>query len=332
MEKIYLVTGAAGHLGRNVVQKLTNMGAHVRILVLPGEKNIPQGENIEVFEGDVTDVSSLDKFFDCKNATVIHCAGIVSISSKYDDLVRRVNVDGTKNVVTMCEKYNVDKLVHVSSVHAIPELPKGQIITEVGHFDPDDVFGQYAKTKAMASQYVLDHSKNINASIVHPSGITGPMDYGRGHITQLVIDFAKDRLPFVVNGGYDFVDARDVADGIVSCAIKGRTGECYILSNEYFLVDEIVEMMGNVMDKPSDKIAIPKFIVNLAAPVVETFCELANRPPLFTSYSMHTLDANAIFSHEKATAELGYNPGPMQKTIRDTYNWLKAKGRIDKYH
>jgi len=172
MEILYIVTGAAGHLGNVITRQLINRGNHVRAFVLMNEKHTP--EKAELYFGDV------------RNQAV------------YD-----VNVTGTKNVVDLCIEYNASKLVYVSSVHAIPEKPKGITITEIREFNPDNVTGLYAKTKAEATSYVLDAArKGLNACVVHPSGITGHCDYGRGHITTLVVDYYKGRLTSGVSGGY----------------------------------------------------------------------------------------------------------------------------------
>jgi len=332
MEHIYIVTGAAGHLGRAVSKALNEQKHSVFALCLPGEKHLPQGQYIQVFFGDVCDINSLTGVFEnCQNTNiiVIHCAGIVSISSKFDQKVYDVNVNGTKNIISICEKYNVKKLVHISSVHAIPELPVGQIITEVDHFSPDKVIGLYAETKAQASQCVIDYIKHgYDANIIHPSGIVGPGDFGHGHITQLVIDFYKGRLTSGINGGYDFVDVRDVADGILSCCKNGKPGECYILSGKYFNVYELLNILHEVTGKKAIKRILPLWFVRMTAPLSEIYYNILKQPPLFTSYSIYTLNTNANFSHEKAAKELGYTTLSMRQTLTDTVMWLGENGRL----
>lgn len=270
---------------------------------------------------------SLTAFFDNpqgKELIVVHCAGIVSIASRYNQRVYDVNVCGTKNIVDLCRKHKVEKLVHVSSVHAIPELEKGEIIREVDAFDPDQVVGLYAKTKAEATGYVLAAARNgLNASVVHPSGICGPYDDGKGHLTTLVIDYYKRRLTSGINGGYDFVDVRDVADGIIACSKKGRPGECYILSNQYYTIREILYMLHEITGKKEIKRFLPLWFVKLTASLAETYYKIRRQPPLYTSYSIYTLNSNAVFSHEKATQELGYTTRDMKQTLKDTIDWLK---------
>ena len=217
----------------------------------------------------------------------------------------------------------------MSSVHAIPEKPKGITITETTEFSPDRVVGLYAKTKAEATAYVLDAARQgLNACVVHPSGITGPYDHGRGHITTLVIDYCKRRLTSGINGGYDFVDVRDVANGIIAACDKGRQGECYILSNQFFKISEILDLLHEVTGKRKIKSYLPLWFVNVTAPLAELYYKMLKQPPLFTSYSLYTLNSNALFSHQKATTELGYTTRSMKETLNDTVTWLKENNRI----
>ncbi|WP_101772258.1 NAD-dependent epimerase/dehydratase family protein [Peptostreptococcus faecalis] len=330
MKQIYLVTGAAGHLGGVVVQNLIERGKCVRALVLPNEKNIP--ELAEIYKGDVCDKSSIKACFDNlgdSKLVVIHCAGIVSISSKFDQAVFDVNVRGTKNVVDLCREDKVHKLIYVSSVHAIREQPKGVTIKETTDFSPDNVVGLYAKTKAEATACVLEAaSKGLNACVVHPSGIAGPYDNGRGHITTLIIDYYKHRLVSGIYGGYDFVDVRDVANGIIAACDKGKSGECYILSNRYFKISEILDMLHEITGKKKIKRYLPYWFVKMTASLSEIYYKMLKQPPLFTSYSLYTLNSNSLFSHQKATIELGYKTRDMNVTLAETVKWLKESGRI----
>ncbi|MCL2265376.1 MAG: NAD-dependent epimerase/dehydratase family protein [Treponema sp.] len=332
LQAVYIVTGAAGHLGGAVVKALNERGNTVYALCLPKEKHIPQGENIKVFYGNVCDINSLAGLFeDCadKTAIVIHCAGIVSISSKFDKKVHDVNVNGTKNIISLCEKHKIEKLVHISSVHAIPELPEGEIIREVDNFSPNDVTGLYAKTKAEASQCVIDYMKRgFNANIIHPSGIVGPGDFGSGHITQLVIDYCRGGLTSGISGGYDFVDVRDVANGILSCCEKGERGQCFILSGHYYKIYDLLNLLHKLTGKKAIKRILPLWFVKLTAPLSEIYYRILNQPPLFTSYSIFTLNTNAGFSSEKAAKKLGYSARPMIQTLEDTVKWLKENNRL----
>lgn len=332
MGERYLVTGAAGHLGSAVTRKLLSMNKNVRILVLPGEKNIPEG-NLEIYSGDVCQKESLKGFFENPTGErfiLIHCAGIVSIASGFVQNVYDVNVGGTKNIVDLCEQNKIYKLIYVSSVHAIPEKKKGEIISEINYFNPNDVSGLYAKTKSEATAYVLDASRHgLNINIVHPSGISGPYDNGRGHLTTLVIDYYKGHLSAGMIGGYDFVDVRDVADGIIKCCDMGVPGECYILSNRYYTVKAILDILHGITGKPKIKTYLPYWFVRLTSPLSEAYYKILHQPPLYTAYSIHVLTTNAMFSHKKASDVLGYTTRDINQTLADTIDWLRKSGRIN---
>ncbi len=259
---------------------------------------------------------------------VIHAAGIISITDEVTPLLYNVNVTGTRNVIEKCLRHNVRRLVYISSVHAIPERGDMAEIHEVSAFSKDAVHGAYAKTKAEATQAVLDAAKQgLDAVVVHPSGILGPYDAGNNHMIQFVKSYITGKLPAGVSGGYDFVDVRDVAKGCISAVDKGVSGECYILSNRYYTVKELMEYM-RVAVKGRKKVCVPIGLAKMMVPLFKGVAKMTKTRPLFTGYALHTLKSNGYFSHKKATEALGYYPRDMKATIADTVRWLlgnKAK-------
>ena len=336
MKTEYLVTGAAGHLGWAVTQALLARGNSVRVLVLPSDEHAPQlPATVKVFVGDVREPATLEPCFDVDAdtaLTVIHCAAIVTIASSYQQKVYDVNVTGVKNMVDLCVQHHVHKLLYVSSVHALPEPPMGEVIREVDHFDPALVVGLYAQTKAEATAYVLNavQEKGLDATVVHPSGICGPNDFTGGHLTQLVRDWHDGRLTAGIRGGYDFVDVRDVADGILAACDKGRKGECYLLTNRYVSVEEIFDTLHELGGRSRIHTFFPLWFIKLVAPLAECYYKCLRQKPLFTSYSVHTLQSNAEFSHEKADRELDYHPRPFRETLQDTLLWCEQAGLFRK--
>lgn len=334
MKKVYIVTGGNGFLGNNIVRKLVeNKENEVRALVLPEDQiNSLDGLNCKIYRGDVTKKESLSDIFKIEEDVelyVIHCAAIVYIKSKYNPKVYDVNVKGTKNIIEKVLEKNA-KLVYVSSVHAITEKPNKEIMREIKDFDPNKVKGQYAKTKAEIAKYVLGmvEQKGLNACIVHPSGIIGPNDFGNSHLTQLIIDFANGRLKACVNGGYDFVDVRDVTEGIINACDKGKSGECYILSNRYISIKELLDTISEVNDIKKIKVVLPMWLAKLTAPLSEKYYAILKQPPLYTKYSLYTLTSNSNFSNDKAKKELRYKNRDLRETIQDTISGLKQQKRI----
>ncbi|UWP60324.1 NAD-dependent epimerase/dehydratase family protein [Ruminococcus gauvreauii] len=324
MKRLYIITGAAGHLGNTLIRILLKRGEEVRGLILPGEPAWMK-ETVRYVEGDIRKKDSLQPLFSDirhRDVIVIHTAGIVDISDEAPGMMQQVNVGGTKHVIELCREHQVQRLVYVSSVHAIPEHSKYAVQKEVREFSADLVVGGYAKTKAEATQAVMDAAHSgLDAVIVHPSGILGPYNGAKNYLVQLVNDYIRGKLPACVHGGYDFVDVRDVAGGCLRAAQKGRTGECYILSNRYYEVTEVLKMARSIVG--GKKIpTLPLWIAKASVPLICRIARLKKRRPLYTRYSLYALTSNGRFSHDKATAELNYKPRDLYVTISDTIRWL----------
>ena len=228
---MWLVTGASGHLGNNVVRKLLQQDELVRAFILEKERPLAlEGLNCEVISGNVTNAASLDSLYNGLedfDITVLHLASMISIYAKAGQRIYDVNVEGTKNMLTAAKKYGVKRFLYCGTIHTLP-LPEdfSTVIKESDHYEPDLLHGDYAKSKAMASQLVLDAARDgLETVIVQPSGIIGPNDYLSGHFTRLFEKLVDRKLPAMIHGSYDFVDVLDVADGLIAAAKFGRTGQ-----------------------------------------------------------------------------------------------------------
>lgn len=331
---IYLVTGVAGNLGSSVAAKLLMEKKKVRGLVLKGDPaaaRVP-GE-VEICTGDVTDTGSIEAFFKAEQGTeliVIHCAAIVTVSPDFSRKVYDVNVNGTKNILNACIAHNVKKLVYVSSISAIPELPPGKAISEVDHYNPDMVVGFYGKTKAEASQAVMDavHSKGLNASIVFPTGICGPDDYAFGPVSSFIIDYCAGKMPVGVAGSFNAVDVRDLANAIVACCDKGRKGEGYILGNECVTMQEMFHLLSTLTGTKEVTRILSADVARLLGLLSDLGVKITKKPMRMTSFAVYSLIRNNVFNCSKAERELGYQTRSFTESIRDTITWLADEHKI----
>lgn len=327
MKKIYILTGSTGHLGNTIVELLKKEACEIRGLILPSEKEL-QTKGITYYKGDIRNKASLNSLFEnTENAEVyvIHSAGIISLDEEVTPLIYDVNVKGTLNIIELSLEKKIQKLVYISSVDAIEADDVDKVIKEVNSFDPDRVAGGYGKTKAEASQAVLDATKKgLSAVVVHPSAILGPYDYsGTNKVVNQVKDFIQGKMPAYVEGTFDFVDVRDVALGCLLAAEKGRSGETYILSNNRYTFNEFLRIIKKA-NKGGKKIPkLPLSMVLRLAPLLERSAAKQGKEPLFTTYSIRKLTGNSRFSHDKATKELGYIPRDLVDTIKDTVEWLR---------
>ena len=319
-----VMTGATGHVGYALLLELIKDGQKPTILIRK-DINIFDGLECEKAFGDVTDPASLEKAFAGADV-VYHSAGVIELKPGNEDLVYNVNVTGTKNVVEACKKCGVKKLVYMSSVDTYPPLPNGEMMTELSHYDPEILEGTYAKTKAEATQYVIDANgtDGLETVIIQPSACIGPYDFKVSSIGEMVRMFIKGNFPVTLTfGKYNFVDVRDVAQAAVAASTKGKAGECYLICGEAITVAEFIEITAKALGRKAPKIKLHKWLADLSAPIMEVYYKVTDTTPLFTRYSIRKLVSNCNFSNAKARAELDYNPMSVEKSIKDMADWIK---------
>lgn len=328
----YLVTGATGHLGYNIVRSLYQKGCRIRALVLPGDPNAFRlAEMAQIFYGDITDRTTLDEFFDCPSTDdiqLIHCGALLTLDYKFNQEVWDVNVIGTKNMLDLASSYHVSRRVFVTGVSAIPLDDEKEILTEIDDFRTDKVVGIYAKTMAAAGSLVTGAAEQgLNVSLVMPSVIIGPYDYGQTYATQLIEDYLNGHVSLRSNGGFDVVDVRDVADGVIRALKRGEKGQTYILSNQYCTVKDLYRMIHELVGVREVRLSLPGWMMKSSSPVTGVWQRIRKRRSLSTTYTKHVLKANAHFSHEKADRQLGYTVRNISETLQDTIEFLRSENR-----
>jgi dihydroflavonol-4-reductase len=326
-----LVTGAAGHLGNVLVRKLVAGGESVRVLILPGEDTTSLKDlEVERAEGDILDEESLEKAFKGIEY-VYHLASIVSIIPGQEEILKKVNIDGTKNVLRAAKKTGVKRLVYTSSIHALTRPPEGVTIDETLPFDPNNPAGAYDATKAAASLAVLDAIKDgLDAVIVCPTGVIGPFDYRRSEMGEMVLEWMGKPVNFMIEGYFDFVDVRDVADGHILACEKGECGQTYILGGERIHLESMCRAVKEYTGLSTYVVKIPLSLALFAARLLEVYYRLTHRRPRFTRYSLETITSNSQISSAKACRDLGYRPRSLLDSIRDTVVWWKEKRKFIK--
>lgn len=325
------VTGATGHVGNVLVRRLLAEGWNVRILVRSSTDLKPiEGLDVEIVEGDVNDFKSLLNAF--KGVKIVfHLAGIVSIVPDHDELIYRVNVEGTRNVVEACLETGVKRLVYTSSVHALKEPPHGTIIDEGCSYEPEHSRGDYDRSKAMASLEVIKGvEKGLDAVMVLPSGVMGPCDYKISQMGHLIINYMKGDMKAYMDGEYDFVDVRDVARGIILACKYGKPGESYLLSGEKITVKQLLILLEKLTGVKQPSIKIPLWMAKAVGKLTPTYYRARKTKPIFTSYSAEVLFSNCNISSDKARKELGYSPRPLEKSITDAVEWFMKNPEIYK--
>jgi dihydroflavonol-4-reductase len=182
----------------------------------------------------------------------------------------------------------------------------------------------------MATQLVLDAVKeyNLDASIVYPSGITGPNDYGNGVFSHFVIEYINGKMPVGIPGSFNAVDVRDLAEGVIACTEKGRKGEGYIMSNSAISLPDLFHLISKNTGAKEVNQIIPLWAAKLAAALSAFFSFLTKKPAVLTHFAIYNMIRNNVFSCEKAKRELGFRVRPFEETIKDMAMWLYNNKRI----
>jgi dihydroflavonol-4-reductase len=323
-----VVTGASGHLGPNLVADLIARGESVRALVHRSSAGLSE-LGVEQVAGSVLDPTSLAAAFE--GATrVYHLACVISLG-KDPERTWQVNVDGTANVARACREAGVGRLVHVSSINVFDQRPLDRPLDETRQRITDATSRVvYNRSKAAAEREI--HSaidRGLDAVIVNPTGITGHVDHGPSALGQMLLDLAARKLPALLDGGFDFVDVRDVAAGTLAAGDRGQTSANYILAGSWHSMKELADVASSVTGVPAPRSVMPIWAVRLGVPMSTLIAKLRNKEPELTHEALDTLSTNRLVSSDKAKRELDYAPRPFAESVRDAYRWLAEHGKLD---
>jgi nucleoside-diphosphate-sugar epimerase len=253
-----LVTGGTGLVGAHLLLTLAGNGQMVRALyrteasitktrTLFTTKGNTHFDAIEWVQGDITDVPSLEEAF--KGIDVVyHCAANVSFEPKDEDILRKVNIDGTANMVNCALDFGVKKFCHVSSIAALGTPKNNEAITEETEWNPEIRHGDYAISKYGAEMEVWRAwQEGLNVVIVNPGVIFGERfwDEGSGKVLKSV----KNGQPFYTRGSVGIVAVEDVVKAMVQLMATNSNGERYTLVAKNMSYKEILDTIAGSMKK-----------------------------------------------------------------------------------
>jgi dihydroflavonol-4-reductase len=326
---ITLVTGAAGHLGNNVVRALLSRGRKVRVLVHSEAASL-DGLDVEKRYGDILDRPSLDAAFK-DVAVVYHFAAKVSIIPAEAEGVRRANTLGPRNVVDACLAQRVRRLVHCSSIHALTPGGSNGVTDENCAPNTDQTAPAYDRSKAAGEMEVrAGVARGLDAVIVNPAGVLGPHDYVPHLAGRALIEMYLGKLPMNVAAGFNWVDARDVTGGALAAESRGRTGENYLLSGHWAPMTDIAAIMERATGHRGPRLVAPLWLAKVGLPFIGAYAALTGSQPLYTGPSLRALSEHRRCDNAKARRELGFAPRPLEETIVDTLAFYAKAGLLDR--
>ncbi len=321
-----VVTGASGHLGANLVRALVARGDRVRVLCRQSTAGF-DGVPVEVVRGDVRDYQRLcDAFAGAER--VYHLAARISLVGDPDGEVEAINVGGAANAARAALEVGVARLVHVSSIHAFTQTPRDQPLDERREPATLPRHPAYDRTKAAGEREVRAVvDRGLDAVIVNPTAVIGPHDLAGSPMGAVFARLRARRMPALVRGGFDWVDSRDVAAGIIAAGERGRAGQGYILSGHWASVRDLAQLACEVAGVRPPRVTVPLWLARVGLPFVALAGRARGRTPIYTRESLRALEGNRHICRDKAEAELGYAVRPLRDTIEAIYADLAARER-----
>ncbi len=319
------VTGATGHVGTALLSALVERGYAVRAVVHTRAIE-PSGLPVQAVAASLSDPESLRRAF-ADTEIVFHAAARISITRRHVREVMETNVTGTRNVIDACRAAGVKRLVHFSSIEAFSPRPLSQTLDEDRSLEDGSTGSPYALSKARAEREVRAAiEQGMDAVIVNPTAVVGPFDHRPSLMGRALIAFATGGIPMLIEGGYDWVDVRDVAAGAVAAAQRAPRGARYLLGGRWASMGEVARLVCAASGRRAPRLTCPYALARLSAPLSSAFSILAGKEPLFTGCSLDALRGNRSISHARAERDLGYRPRDLGETIRDTWRWLTENG------
>lgn len=322
------VTGATGHLGGIIIRELNQQGYAIRALVRGTPPDQYDGILIDWVQGDLHDIEALEKLTeDCFG--LIHSAGLISIHGDQGGQVRRTNVEGTRHVMEAAQHSGVKRVIHVSSIQAYKQLPVDKLLDEQREKTSDRAF-HYDRSKRDGEAIALSFADDkMDVLVVNPTSIIAPYDFKPSKMGEAILRMCSGQLPFVLNGGIDCCDGRDVAHAIVNGLKVGRSGESYLLGGQWISLSALAQYVSHTTGIKINPKPLPTILARIGLPFVLLMGWLKKEEPLYTTEAIDTVaKSNRHISSAKAILELNYSPRPFEQTIHDVCRWFTENGYL----
>ena len=321
------ITGATGHVGISVMEELKRRGIELKALAF-NDAHYLESQGIEHVKGHVNSREDMEKLLDGCDA-LIHSAAVISINGDKGGIVRKVNVEGVKNVMQTAMDLKIQRVVHISSIHAYKALPNKELLDETRALVDEKAFA-YDQSKRDGQLFVKEMvTKGLNAVIVNPTSVTGAPENKLSYQGKAILDIYNKKIPAIFDGGFDWVDVRDVASSVCNALNMGRAGENYLLAGKFYTMRQIIQMVSEIKGERIKIPTIPVWAARVGLPFVKIQSKITGKEPLYTNESIEILiTGNEKISYEKAKKELGHNPREFKETLRDLISWFKENGYI----
>ena len=318
--KPVLVTGASGFLGWHVARVLFDRGYPVRALVR--NSSPVDGLDVELVQGDLRDRASVERAA-AGCSLVFHVAADYRLWAADPGELYRSNVEGTRNVMEAARNAGVERVVYTSTVGCIG-IPHGGIGDETQPVTLEDMTGAYKRSKFLAEQVVMEYARaGLPVVIVNPTAPVGEHDVKPTPTGKIVMDYLNGGMPAFIDTGLNIVDARDTAEGHLLACERGRVGERYILGSENLTLAQILERLAAITGRQAPRLRLPYAVAYGAAALSTIWAGVTKSPPRVPLDGVRMARTKMWVTHEKASRELGFQPGPATLALKHAVEWFQ---------
>ena len=316
------VTGGSGHVGGNLVRELLSRGYEVDCLVRSDTRAL-DNLDVNLVKGDMLNPKDITPLM-TDSDVVFHSAAFVAVEKIQEDLMHKINVEGSRSIATAAVKSGVKKMVHFSSVHAFEQQPTSEPLVEARPLVTDPKALPYDRTKAEAQTVVLGYrDQGLEVNVIHPTGIIGPYDFKPSRMGKVLRDITNGNMPFAINNGFNWVDVRDVAKSAVNCIDKGVDGQNYILPGHWASIPHLSTLIKQITGNRTHLVSVPFWMAYLALPFASISSRISGKRPSFSRGSLQALAIQCrTIPGTLADEHLDHKPRPLEETIDDTVSWL----------
>lgn len=304
----YLVTGATGFIGSEVARQLLLAEHHVHAVVrAPSKAKGLEDKGVQLFKGDVTDKESMRAAMEGVDG-VFHIAGWYKVGARDKSGGRRINVQGTRNVLELMKELGVPKGVYTSTV-AVNSDTRGQLVDETYHFTGEHI-SEYDRTKAAAHEIALQTiAEGLPLVIVSPGLVYGPGD--TSSVRTSLLDYLQGRLPLLPRQtAFCWAHVEDIARGHLLAMDKGQVGETYFLTGEPYGLYDAYRLAQEITGIRAP-LAVPPQLFQALSALVKPFDRFL--PESYTSEGLRILaGVTYIGDNARARRELGFDPRPLR--------------------
>lgn len=321
------VTGAAGHVGVNLVAALSAAGQSVRVIDRRGP-TAPPPDGVEWVVADVRDQAAMGRAL--RDVEIVyHLAAVISVSGPMSGLVDSVNVGGVRATARAALTAGVARFVHCSSVHAYDLMAcRGQVVNEQSPRSVEPRVPAYDRSKA-AGEVALREvvADGLAAVIINPTGVVGPLDPEPSRMGVVLRAIAAGHLPATIQGSFDWVDVRDIVAALIAAGELGAVGENYLIGGRSASVTEIAGLAAEVTGARRPVVDLPMWFARMWAPMSNVAARLYPHPMLYTTDTLNALASEPVVDHSKATRVLGHEPRPLTQTVTDLVLSMRPEDR-----